>query len=116
MYKTKKIKIILRYARLFFYIIFFLSFIIIPRDFFEGESICITYKITKLQCPTCGVTRAFSSLMHLNIKDAFILNPIFTIMIFPICMSVFIQDIIIIIIDLIKRKDSISLIEYLFKM
>lgn len=113
---NKKIKIIFRYIRLAFYIIFFLSFIIIPTSFFEKQSICIIYNVTSLKCPTCGVTRAFSSIMHLDYIKAFNLNPVFTIMICPIFLTVFIQDMILILRDLIKRKDSITLIEYLFKI
>ena len=112
----KKYKFLLRLARLCFYLVFFLAFIIIPTESFLDASICFTRNATGLLCPTCGVTRAFSSIMHLNFADAYNFNPIFTIMICPICVSVFFQDIYIILRDFITRKDSYSLIEYLFKI
>lgn len=112
--RQKKFFITLRIARLTFYLIFFLTFIIIPTEVFLDGTICLIRIATGMSCPTCGVTRAFSSIMHLNIIDAFQFNPIFTIMIFPICVSVFIQDAFIIIRDFIKRKEVYSLIEYIF--
>ena len=112
----RNFKLILRLARLCFYLAFFLAFIIIPTETFLDASICLTRNATGLLCPTCGVTRAFSSIMHFNFMDAYNFNPIFTIMICPICVSVFFQDIYIILKDLFTRKESISLIEYLFKI
>lgn len=113
---NKNIKFILRILRLIFYITFFTAFIIIPTETFYKDSICMIYNITGLECPTCGVTRAFSSIMHFQFKNAFNFNPIFTLMICPICVSIFFQDIFIIVSNFIKKKDSYSLIEYLFKL
>ena len=110
----KKIKLLFRIARISFYIVFFLAFIIIPTETFLDASICLTRNATGLLCPTCGVTRAFSSIMHFNFSDAYNFNPIFTIMICPICVFTFFQDIYIILKDLFTRKESYSLIEYLF--
>ncbi len=113
---NKNIKFISRILRLIFYIVFFTAFIIIPTETFYRGSICMIYNVTGLECPTCGVTRAFSSIMHFQFINAFKLNPIFTLMICPICVSVFFQDIFIIVSNFIKKKDSYSLIEYLFKL
>lgn len=112
--KRKRIFYLLRIARLTFYLIFFLSFIIIPTEFFLNGSVCLIRNATGILCPTCGVTRAFSSIMHFNFIDAYNFNPIFTLMICPICVSVFIQDAYIIIKDIIKRKETYSIIEYFF--
>lgn len=113
---NKKVKYILRIFRLIFYIVFFTAFIIIPTEEFSKGTICLIYNATSLECPTCGVTRAFSSIMHLHFIDAYKFNPIFTLMICPICVSVFFQDIFIIISNFIKKNDTYSLIEYLFKL
>ncbi len=42
-----------------------------------GFSICAFYNITGVYCPSCGMTRAFVSLMHLDFKTAFMYNPMF---------------------------------------
>lgn len=38
---------------------------------------CIIKLITGLPCPSCGMTRAYLSLLHLNIKDAWNYHPLF---------------------------------------
>lgn len=37
---------------------------------------CIFYKITGIKCAGCGLTRAVHSLLNLDFKKAFILNPL----------------------------------------
>ena len=36
---------------------------------------CIIYKLTGLQCPSCGVSRMFMALAHLDLAAAFGYNP-----------------------------------------
>jgi len=38
---------------------------------------CIIHKLTGLHCPGCGAMRAFSSLLHLEFREAFGYNAIF---------------------------------------
>ncbi len=110
-----KIFIISEIIRIIFYITFFSIFIIIPtKHFEEAKSICMIYRYTGMKCPTCGVTRAFSSLMHLNFKKAFEYHPIFTISFGPICIFIFLQDLWMIIHRHIKKNDSLSILEFTF--
>ena len=44
---------------------------------FAGVSICIIYHVTGLPCPACGMTRAFISLMRLELRQAFAWHPLF---------------------------------------
>lgn len=38
---------------------------------------CLFKLLFKIQCPGCGITRAYISLMHLDFAKAFELNPMF---------------------------------------
>ncbi len=40
-------------------------------------NVCIFYNITGVYCPSCGMTRAYNALLHLNIRQAFYYNPMF---------------------------------------
>jgi hypothetical protein len=43
----------------------------------EGSfSVCIFKTVTGIPCPACGSTRATVYLLHGNVKDAFLLNPL----------------------------------------
>ena len=60
---------------------------------------CIFKSVTGISCPSCGMTRAFLSILHFNFVDAFFLNvlsiPLFLFIIFSI---------IIMIIEIFKNK------------
>ena len=105
---------IFRVLRTIFYICFFLAFMIIPTSFFiENNQICFYVRNYNLLCPTCGVTRAFSSIMHFNYVDAFNFNPIFTTSFGPIFIFLFTEDLFNIIITLILKKERYSIMEYI---
>ena len=36
---------------------------------------CMLFKLTGIQCPSCGSQRAFSAILHGEIQDAFAYNP-----------------------------------------
>ncbi len=40
-------------------------------------NICLFYNTTGVYCPSCGMTRAFVALLHLDIKQAIYYNPMF---------------------------------------
>ena len=44
---------------------------------FLNKSICLFINIFGLPCPACGMTRAYISLVHLDIKKAFYYHPLF---------------------------------------
>lgn len=53
-----------------------------------GLSIPCQFKIlTGLECPGCGTTRVCLSLLSLNVKTAFSINPILTISIIPLIVT-----------------------------
>jgi|SRR5690554_347739 len=99
--------------RIIFYIAFFTFFIIIPISHFK-ESTCITYTKLNYICPTCGVTRAFISIMSFDFKAALDFNTVFTLAIAPISIFIFIQDAYTIIKRNITKKKKHSIIEYFF--
>lgn len=43
---------------------------------FGSAPVCIHYKILGLQCPFCGLSRAGYYLLHLNLKEAWLCNPL----------------------------------------
>lgn len=105
---------IFRILRIIFYVVFFLSFILIPTSYFiENNKICFYVREFHLLCPTCGVTRAFSNLMHLNFKEAFNYNPVFTLSFGPIFIFLFIEDLINIILNFTAKKERYSIMEYI---
>ncbi len=58
-------------------IIFIVIGILSLVSYYLGFSICVFYNVTGVYCPSCGMTRAFVSLMHLDFKSAFMYNPMF---------------------------------------
>ncbi len=112
---SKKMCFFLDLIRILFYLIFFGVFLLVPTSFFEkSSSICIIHQWTGFLCPTCGVTRAFSSLMHFKFKKAFHYHPIFTISFGPIFIFLFLQDLGVILYRAITKKTKLSIIEYTF--
>lgn len=99
--------------RIILFIMLLLTFIIIPVEVIEKRSLCSTYNHFNIICITCGVTRAFSNIMHLNFIRAFKYNDVFTLAIFPICMVIFINDLICYFYRIVKGKCKYSYIEFL---
>ncbi len=104
-----------RFCRLIFYIILFLVFIIIPTSYFINDPVTCFFKHHYgVLCPTCGVTRAFSCMMHFNYNDAFNYNPVFTVAFGPIFIFLFMQDLVNIVINLLKKDyKKYSIMEYI---
>ena len=51
--------------------------LILPSDYFdEGNSICITKFLFKMECYACGMTRACMHLIHFEFVDAYFFNPL----------------------------------------
>ncbi len=58
-------------------IIFAIIGVLSILSYIMGFSICIFYNVTGVYCPSCGMTRAFISLMNFDIAKAFYYNPMF---------------------------------------
>jgi hypothetical protein len=54
-----------------------IGFISVIITFLFKRSICIFINIFGIPCPSCGMTRAYLSLVHLNYKEAFKFHPLF---------------------------------------
>lgn len=67
-----------------FLIIFTVIGLISIISYIIGISPCLFYDITGVPCPSCGMTRAYVSLFHLDIKSAFFYHPLFFTM--PFCI------------------------------
>lgn len=100
--------------RIFIYITFFTIFFALKDTYLNKESICLTYRTFKIICPTCGVTRSFLSLLNGDFITAFKYNQLFLLTIFPIFLTIIIDDIIIFSLRLLKKTNKFSLLETLF--
>ncbi len=59
-------------------IIFFICLGVISLvSYALGLGICAFYGVTGIYCPSCGMTRAFVALFHLDLNSAFMYNPMF---------------------------------------
>lgn len=74
---------------------------------------CPSKKIFNFDCYLCGMTRAFISMFHLNIKTAILYNPL-VIILYPMFVFISIQDTITIIKNYIKKENNLSFIEFIF--
>ncbi|MDU1911668.1 DUF2752 domain-containing protein [Fusobacterium sp.] len=64
-------------SREFILVIFIGAFISFIAGIVFNKSICLFINIFGLPCPSCGMTRAYISLGHLDIKKAFYYHPLF---------------------------------------
>lgn len=109
---NKKIFNIFAILRIIFYIFLFGAFIIIPKEYFINHpASCFIRDHYGFLCPCCGVTRCFSCLMHFDFVMAIKYNIVFAIGIFPICLIIFCNDIINVLIRLFSKKQKYSIIE-----
>lgn len=112
-YFNKKSFKVFRFLRIIIYIMFFSIFIIIPSSYFlTNPANCIFREKYNIICPTCGITRAFSLIMHFDYKQAFKYNPVFTVAIGPIFIFIFLQDFFNIVFTYFSKRERYSLIEY----
>ena len=75
---------------------------------------CYINNLTGIKCPTCGFTRAITSILNFDIIKAIENNAFFTLVFFPIFLFLSIQDITYMIINLIKNKNYKSYVEIIF--
>lgn len=108
--KNKKTATILR---IILYIIIIIALILLKYTNILNFQ-CYINNLTGIKCPTCGFTRAVTSILNLDIKQSIESNAFFTLVFFPIFLFLSIQDIIYITINLIKKKNYISYVEIIF--
>lgn len=58
-------------------IITIIGLVSILKVYFFGGSICLIYNTIGIPCLTCGMTRAYISILKLNFKEAFYYHPLF---------------------------------------
>ena len=99
--------------RIIFYIILFLFFSIVSFEKIQGSSLCLMYEKTGIICSTCGVTRAFTLIMHGKFIEAISYNQVFVFGIFPIFTFLFLEDTYTYIKRKITKTFKPSLLEYI---
>lgn len=105
---------ILAWFRLLLYVSLFMIFILIPKAVFTAESLCFTFQKFHVICPSCGITRAFTSFIHFEWLTAIAYNQVFTLAILPITLFLFGQDTYTILVRTHRKQSRLSIIEFLF--
>lgn len=108
--QTKKLCILsIIYALVLLFILFYYWLCLNGHGFS-----CCFQKHFGIQCISCGATRSFLSLMRLDIINAIRYNPIFTLVIYPFTLFFILQDYIVTLFNVVRKKQSISLISFLW--
>lgn len=102
-------------TRIGFYLVLYGAFMAIPLEVVLQGSLCFTYTHFHIVCPACGITRAFSCLMHGQWILAYRYHPLFTLCIAPICTFLFTQDTYTVITRITKKGMTRSILEFLFR-
>ena len=85
-------------------VLVFLS--IIPFEIIEGgPTICVFKNLLGIECPGCGMTRAFSCIMHGDLIAAVSYNRL-VIIVFPVFCLVLLKDILSLFSELNKSRHS----------
>jgi hypothetical protein len=65
----------------------------LPIDFFDnGETVCLSMRVFNLECPGCGMTRAFMHLIHGDVEGAIDYN-VFVIIVLPIAFLLWVKEV-----------------------
>jgi hypothetical protein len=66
------------------YILLPIALLLVPTAWLDrGPSLCLIRRIFGVRCPGCGMTRAFSSVIHGKFKQAFQYNKL-VVVVFPL--------------------------------
>ncbi len=87
---------------------------LIPTAFFDANSLCLFYNLLGVRCPGCGLTRAFSSVMHLEPVRAVEYNPL-VLVLFPLLLALAAQDAWRVLLRLFRGGEKFSLLEKLLR-
>ncbi len=69
-----------------------LTLAVIPTDVLaRGPTICVWKNLYGIDCPTCGMTRAFSSVLHGNFTHAFGYNKL-VVVFFPVYCGLLLRE------------------------
>ena len=89
---------------MFVFVLVFLS--IIPFEIIEGgPAICVFKNLLGIECPGCGMTRAFSCIMHGDLIAAVSYNRL-VIIVFPLFCLVLLRDIFSLLKEFVKDRHS----------
>lgn len=97
---------LLRYVRIIVYILLGLGMLILKyTNIVIGT--CHINENFGILCPSCGITRATIAILNFNFKLAIERNSYFTLVLFPIFIILFVDDIVCIV---IKKKSFVEVI------
>ena len=97
---------ILKYIRIIVYVLLIISLILLKyTDLIQSE--CHIRKNIGILCPSCGITRAIKGIINFDFNSAISNNAYATLVLLPIFVILFIDDIICMI---LKKKSLVEII------
>ncbi len=96
----------LKYIRIICYVIIILSMIVLRQTDLINRP-CDIKEAFGISCPMCGVTRSIKAILNFDFPLAIEMNAYVTLVLFPIFVILFIDDIISII---LKKKSFVDII------
>ena len=100
-------KNLLKYIRIAVYIGIFISLVILKFGGVSNFGECYIRENIGFLCPSCGITRGAYALMNFDIPLAIKYNSYFTLILLPVFLILFVDDIICII---IKKRSFVEII------
>jgi hypothetical protein len=81
-------------GRIFAFACVLILFSVIPAGYLEGShTICLFKNLLGIECPGCGMGRAFSSIMHGDLTAAISYNGL-VLIVFPLFCLILLKDIV----------------------
>jgi len=95
--------------RIIVYIVMIIFLILLVNE--KIKTSCYWYDNYGFLCPTCGITRATISILHLEIMKAISYNFYYTCILFPLAMFYIFNDIFVVLARLLFKQERLSHIE-----
>lgn len=100
--------------RVFLYVCLFLFFYFLSLNTESLGLMCPFNEFLGIECPGCGTTRAFLSILRFDFETALHWNPLFVLFIFPVSVVSFVQDTICMFISVFTGVKRYSFIDFVF--
>lgn len=76
---------------------------------------CFFERNFHILCPSCGATRAFQQILRLDFAGAVAYNGFFALGIYPILFVIYLQDLILTLLNLLRNENRTTFLFFLFR-